>query len=188
MPTPQESLVVCFNPAPFSPAPGAEARIGWIATASGNAMLVALVGAPIVVAVNLDLADDEVAIGGPDSAGVRRLFRGRDNGDGTNAIENVPQASPAGTSGQVLIASAVGGTLIVAANTARRLLIVWNVGSRPVDVFLAAAAGAVGTGAEIPVAAGAGMEPLVLPYRGALSGIRPGGGANGRIAFVEVTD
>jgi hypothetical protein len=96
MPTPQESLVVCFNPVPFAAAPGAEAMIGWLATASGNAMLVAIAGAPIVISINLDLADDEVAIGGPDSAGVRRLFQGRVDG-ANNIQESVPVLTGAQT-------------------------------------------------------------------------------------------
>lgn len=63
--------------------------IGFLSTAFGPALLVAIAGAPITLTVNLDLADDEVAIGGPDSAGVRRLFQGRVDG-ANNIIETAP--------------------------------------------------------------------------------------------------
>jgi hypothetical protein len=63
--------------------------IGFLSTAFGPALLVAIAGAPITLTVNLDLADDEVAIGGPDSAGVRRLFQGRVDG-ANNIVETVP--------------------------------------------------------------------------------------------------
>lgn len=63
--------------------------IGYLSTAFGPALLVAIAGAPITLTVNLDLADDEVAIGGPDAAGVRQLFQGRADG-ANNVLETVP--------------------------------------------------------------------------------------------------
>lgn len=85
-----QRLVLGSNAPPFAPPPGATAEIGWTATGLGPALLVALAGVPIVVSINLDLADDEVAIGGPDAGGTRRLFEGRDAGTGFNIIETVP--------------------------------------------------------------------------------------------------
>lgn len=160
-------------------------RIGWAMTASGPALLVSLVGAPIVVAVNLDLADDEVAIGGPDSAAARRLFRGRNNGDGTNSIETVAQPGTTGTQGRVLVTDA--GALLIAANAARRYLLVAVVGANPVDLFLAAAAGAFGTGAVL-VAPAAGTQNFVrLEYNGAVSAITAAG-LSSRMTFIEVNN
>jgi hypothetical protein len=89
----QEVIPVGVNLPPVVPSP-VTAQIGFLATASGPAMLVAITGAPVVVAVDLDLADDEVAIGGPTAAappGTRALFRGQDNGDGTNTQETMPR-------------------------------------------------------------------------------------------------
>lgn len=93
---PGPTTIVCFNAFPIAPGvQGEEAVIGFETTALGPAMLVSLSGAPIVVAVNLDLADDEVAVGGPilgggGPGGTRQLFRGRDLGDSTSAQEVVP--------------------------------------------------------------------------------------------------
>jgi hypothetical protein len=89
-----DSLVTCLNAFPVVPA-NETASIGFVATAAGPAMLVAITGAPVVVVVDLELADDEVAVGGPilgggGPAGTRLLFRGRDNGDVTATQEVVP--------------------------------------------------------------------------------------------------
>lgn len=83
-------IIQAFNPPPFGAGEGEVEAIGFVATGSGFALLTSVVGAPVVVIVDLDLADDEVAIGGPDSADVRRLFRGRDDGGGRNVQETVP--------------------------------------------------------------------------------------------------
>lgn len=77
--------ILGVNPALIAPPIGVEGVIGFDVTALGNALLVSISGAPIVVNVNLDLADDEVAVGGPDSAGTRRLWQGRV--DGANNIQ-----------------------------------------------------------------------------------------------------
>ena len=67
-------IVQAFNPPGLSVAPDGDiATIGFAITATGNALLVSIAGAPIIINVNLDLADDEVAIGGPDAGGTRRL-------------------------------------------------------------------------------------------------------------------
>jgi len=160
--------------------------IGWALTATGPALLVSLAGAPIVVAVNLDLADDEVAIGGPDSAGTRRLFRGVNNADGagTNTVE-VTDAGATGLVGRVAITSA-GITGAIAARDLRKRLILQNTGMRPIDLFLTAAApGAFGTGFLLPVPPGGSLDPLPLNYRGAIGAIVPAG-ADGQLAFAEV--
>lgn len=74
LPTGGAPFVTAVNEPPFAVGPiGDVSRIGFLLTASGPALNVALVGAPIVVIVDLDLADDEVAIGGPDAGGTRRL-------------------------------------------------------------------------------------------------------------------
>lgn len=66
-----EDFVLGFNPSAFGgPATG---RIGFEATGSGNALLVSLASGSVTLNVNLDLSDDEVAIGGPDAGGTRRL-------------------------------------------------------------------------------------------------------------------
>lgn len=179
-------LLSAFNPPPIAVDPGAEARIGWLATASGNALLVALAGAPVVVVVDLDLANDEVAIGGPDAAGVRRLFRGVNNADGagTNTLE-VTDAGSTGLVGRVAITPA-GIMGAIAARDLRKTLILQNTGIRPIDVFLTAAApGAFGTGFLIPVPPGGQLDPLPLNYRGAIGAIVPAG-ANGELTFAEV--
>src|SRR3990172_149454 len=86
-----EIIVRAVNSAAISPPSGAEAEIGWTATALGPALLVAVAGlGPIVVAVDLNLVDDEVAVGGPDSGGTRRLFQGRVEG-ANNVLETVPR-------------------------------------------------------------------------------------------------
>ena len=84
-------ILQAFNPFPLSVNPAGDVEaIGFAVTAFGNALLTSIVGAPIVLVVDLDLANDEVAIGGPDSADVRQLFQGR--ADGTkNVIETVPR-------------------------------------------------------------------------------------------------
>lgn len=67
-------IVRAANSIANDPPNGSEATIGFEITAAGPALFVSIQGVgPIVIAVNLDLADDEVAIGGPDGAGVRRL-------------------------------------------------------------------------------------------------------------------
>lgn len=86
---PSENIIYGENPVPFPGSPDAQ-PIGFIVTGTGNALQVAITGAPIVIDVNLDLADDEVAIGGPDSGGTRRLFQGRVEG-ANNLIETVPR-------------------------------------------------------------------------------------------------
>ncbi len=182
----QQNFVLCFNPSPPGVAPGEQALIGWQLTGLGNAMLVSLAGAPVVVAVNLDLADDEVAIGGPDLAGTRRLFRGIDNGDGTNQLETKPTAGATGVVGQVAVTAA--DTAVVAANASRREFLVWNLGMRDIDIFLAGAAGAFGTGARIPSPVGGAPVVFKFAYRGAVRAIRGGGGANGTLSFAEVRD
>ena len=179
-------ILNAFNPPPFAIDPGAEARIGWLATASGNALLTAIAGAPIVVAVNLDLADDEVATGGPDAAGARRLFRGVNNADAaaTNTLE-VTDAGSTGAQGRVAI-TAAGITGAIAARDLRKQLILQNTGVRPIDLFLTAAApGAFGTGFLLPVPPGGQFDPLPLNYRGAIGAIVPAGAA-GQLTFAEV--
>jgi hypothetical protein len=113
-------LVTATNQPPVVPSPET-AEIGFLSTASGPALLVALTGAPIVVAVNLDLADDEVAIGGPDSGGTRRLFQGRVEG-ANNVIENVPRmiGAQADALGKAEDTAAAGGDVGVPAYSVRR--------------------------------------------------------------------
>jgi hypothetical protein len=80
-PTASAPFVTAINVPPFSVSPvGDVARIGYQVTGFGPALNVALVGAPVVVNVNLDLIDDEVAIGGPTAGappGTRALYQGR---------------------------------------------------------------------------------------------------------------
>jgi hypothetical protein len=182
----QQSFVLCFNPSPPGIAPGEQALIGWQATALGNAILVSLAGVPVVLAVNLDLADDEVAIGGPDAAGTRRLFRGRNNGDGTNTIEAVVQPATTGNVGQVAITAA--DTAVVAASATRRAILVWNIGTRDVDIFLAAVAGAFGVGARLPTPVAGAPVVFRFAYNGAVRAIRGAAGVNGRLSFAEELD
>jgi len=66
-----------------------ELNVAVIPTAQGNALVTSAVFTG-TLEVNLDLGNDEVAIGGPDSTDTRRLFRGRDDGGGRNVIETVP--------------------------------------------------------------------------------------------------
>ena len=160
-------------------------RIGWAMTASGPALLVSIVGAPIVIAVNLDLADDEVAIGGPDAAGTRRLFRGRTNGDGTNSIETVAQPGTTGTQGNVAVNDA--GVTVIAANAARRYLLVWNTGANTVNFFMAAAAGAFGAGMTVVAPAAGTISPIRLEYNGAVTAITSAG-LTSRVSFAEVNN
>ncbi|MDP3910547.1 MAG: hypothetical protein Q8Q14_09140 [Gemmatimonadales bacterium] len=83
-------ILMAHNPPPFSVDPAGDIEtIGFLLTASGNALLVALVGAPIVVSVNLDCADDEVQTCSEDSAGTRRENQGRADG-----ARNVPETMP----------------------------------------------------------------------------------------------
>lgn len=180
-------ILAAFNPFPIAAAPqGTEAIIGFAATALGNALLVSLAGAPVVVAVNLDLADDEVAIGGPNVAGVRQLFRGIDNGDGTNQLETKPTAGATGAQGQVSV-TAAGVTILAASATAREVLF-WNSGTRDVDIFFSAL-GAFGAGARLPSAPAGAIVPIRVAYRGAITAIRSGVGAvNGIVSFVTVRD
>jgi hypothetical protein len=105
MPDKGQRQVLCVNPPAIAPPIGAEGIIGFDVTALGNAMLVSISGAPIVVNVNLDLADDEVAIGGPDSGGTRRLFQGRV--DGAN---NIQEMVPVLTGAQALALGKVSAT------------------------------------------------------------------------------
>ncbi len=182
-----EAFVLAFNPPPIAADPGVAARIGWAATALGNALLVTIAGVgPIVVAVNLDLADDEVAIGGPDAGGTRRLFRGIDNGDGTNQLETKPTAGSTGSVGQVAVTAA--DTAVVAASATRREILLWNIGSRDVDVFLAGAAGAFGAGARIPTPVAGAPVVFRFAYRGAVRAIRGAAGIDGTLCFAEVSD
>ena len=86
-------IIQAHNPAGLSVNPAGDIEaVGFAVTALGNALLVSLAGAPVVVNVNLDLTDDEVAIGGPDDGGARRLFQGRVEG-ANNVLENVPPQS-----------------------------------------------------------------------------------------------
>jgi len=94
MPDDSKRQILGVNPATLVPPIGEQGVIGFTATALGNALLCAISGAPVVVVVDLDLADDEVAIGGPDSGGTRRLFQGRVDG-ANNIIESVPVLSGA---------------------------------------------------------------------------------------------
>lgn len=183
MPNAQDAGVLQALNGPGFGGPAVE-RIGWALTASGPALLVSLVGAPIVVAVNLDLADDEVAIGGPDAGGTRRLFRGVNNGDGTNQLETKPTAGATGGQGQVLITAA--STAILAASAARRGFFVSNTGTRDVDLFLGTPAGAFGTGFRLPVQTD--PQPIYIPYRGAITAIRGAAGLDGTLTFAEVLD
>jgi len=162
-------------------------RIGWAMTASGPALLVALAGAPIVINVNLDLADDEVAIGGPDSGGNRRLFRGRDNGDGTNAIETVDQPGATGSVGRVTPTPA-GNDAIIAADTTRREIQLTNTGTKDIEIYLAATAGGVGTGFTLPVPGAGNFRPLVLRYNGPISTRTIAGAGVAALQFISVED
>lgn len=157
-------------------------RIAAVNTAAGPALNVNIGGA--VISVNLDLADDEVAVGGPDAAGDRRLFRGRDNGDGTNTIETVTQPGTSGTQGQTAVTDA--GVTVLAANTARRYVLIWNVGADPVDLFLGAA-GAFGAGVRLVAPFGGTQWPLRLEYTGRIDAIT-NTGLTSTVTFVEVND
>jgi hypothetical protein len=124
------ALVRAVNTAAISPPSGLEADIGWAATALGNALLVSLAGAPVVVAVNLDLADDEVATGGPDLAGTRRLFQGflaPDSGGANNLLETLARRASSVLQSQVVIVATPGATVISAANLSRLAIIVRNI-------------------------------------------------------------
>lgn len=179
------ALVAGYNPIPIAANP-IEARIGFLGTALGNALLVAIAGVPVALIVDLDLADDEVAIGGPDAAGTRRLYRGVNSADGagTNTLE-VTDAGATGLVGRVAI-TAAGITGAIAARDLRKRLVLQNTGTRPIDIFLTAAApGAFGTGFLLPVPPGGALDPVSLNYRGAIGAIVPAG-ANGELAFAEV--
>lgn len=176
-------ILTAYNPPAFSVDPAGDVdAIGFDITASGNALLVSLVGAPVVVAVNLDLADDEVAIGGPQAGNInRQLFRGVDNTDGTSTLE-VDGAGATGAQGVVAIGPAPGVTGAVAANARRRELILFNSRAANIDIFLTAGApGAFGTGYPLVV----GSQPLRLQYKGAIGAV-VAGGMVGQLAFIEV--
>jgi len=68
---PDRSLIRAQNDPPAGGPVSATALIGFEVTAAGPALLVSMSGATITV--DLDLADDEVAVGGPDAGGTRRL-------------------------------------------------------------------------------------------------------------------
>lgn len=87
MPNSKDAGVLQALNGPLFGGPAVE-RIGWALTASGPALLVSLVGAPIL-SVDTTL-DDEISIGGPDSGGTKRLFQGRIDG-ARNVIETVPR-------------------------------------------------------------------------------------------------
>lgn len=176
-----------FNPAAITPPTGAIGQIGFRTVAGENALLVFLAGGA-VLAVDLDLADDEVAIGGPDSAGDRRLFRGRDNGDGTNTIESVEAPGSTGSTGTTALTPAGTDNAVVAADTTRRELQLFNVGNRDLEIYLAAAAGAAGAGFVLPVSAAGNFQPLKLKYTGAISTRSLGAAGSPRISFVSVED
>jgi hypothetical protein len=108
MPENPSSFILGLNVPPAVP-PGAEAQatIGFDSTASGPALLVSIVGAPIVVNVNLDLADDEVAIGGPDAGATRRLFLGVFDGASNNILAVTTVA------GNPVVVSDGGGSVTV---------------------------------------------------------------------------
>jgi hypothetical protein len=166
-------IVSGFNPAP---APGAEARIGWAVTASGNALLVSVAGAPIVINVNLDLADDEVAIGGPDVGGTRRLAQFlEDTGTGQNVLEVVPRQSGAPAHSRVNVTQAE--TTLVAAAAAgilTRTVILRNIGdSTGNEVDLITTGGAFGDGQPLQTGASAGRygDSVTLQTLGAVFGI-----------------
>ena len=295
-------ILMAHNPPPFSVDPAGDIEtIGFLLTASGNALLVALVGAPIVMAVNLDCADDEVQTCSEDSAGVRRENQGRADGarnvpetmprlvgaqatalgkaedtalvaadvgvaalgvrqdvpgslvdadgdyanlqvdatgqlrvggaaptglgkaedaaavaadvgvpayavrqdteatsvdaagdyeglhtDAVGALRVRPSAGATGGQGQVAVTAA--DTAVVAASATRREILLWNIGSRDIDIFLAGAAGAFGTGARLPTPVAGAPVVFRFAYRGAVRAIRGAAGANGTLCFAEVSD
>jgi hypothetical protein len=81
-----QEINIVGNDGTAPPGVGLPLRVATVPTALGPALVVnaSFTG---TIEVNLDLANDEVAIGGPDAVGTRRLFRGVDNGDGTNTME-----------------------------------------------------------------------------------------------------
>lgn len=160
-------LVRAVNSAIISPPVGEEASIGWEATASGPALLVSVVGAgPIVIAVDLDLADDEVAIGGPDSGGTRRLFQGRVDG-ANNIVETVPVLAGA----QALALGKAEDTLHVTGDVGVMALAVRNDALTPLGAdldylpLMVNASGALVTTATVSGTVAVG--PTVTPGTGA---------------------
>jgi hypothetical protein len=181
-PTGFAPFVTAINVPPFSISPvGDVARIGYQVTGFGPALNVALVGAPVVVNVNLDLIDDEVAIGGPDVGGTRRLFQGlEDTGTGQNVLEVVPRQAAAPTHSRVNV-TAVNNPIVAAAaaGVLRRTIIIRNIGdSTGVEVDLVDAGDAFGTGQPLQPGSAVGRygDSVTLETLGEVRGITAAAG------------
>ena len=86
---PLQEIILVGQDGTLPPGVGGPLRVAVVPSALGPALVVnaSFTG---TIEVNLDLANDEVAIGGPDAGGTRRLFQGRDTGGGQNVQEQVP--------------------------------------------------------------------------------------------------
>ena len=105
-----------------------------------------------------------------------------------DAVGSARVRESAGVTGAVgrVVITVAGITGAIAANAARRELILENTRNEAIDIFLTAAApGAFGTGFQIAV----GGEPVRLKYQGAIGAIVSGVAiAPGQLAFAEVLD